>query len=81
MATEAAKQEGVEVEEYLSNVNRLQDGFLRSRDVVDRGKFIKALRDAMLSKQFGLIIGSKNLGKSLISTTWSAEWRMSLTPI
>ena len=66
MATEAAKQEGVEVEEYLSNVNRLQDGFLRSRDVVDRGKFIKALRDAMLSKQFGLIIGSKNLGKSLI---------------
>ena len=35
MAREAAEQEGVEVQEYLSNVNKLQDGFLRSREIVD----------------------------------------------
>ena len=54
------------VEEYLSNVRRLQDDFINTKEVVDRGDFMKALRDAMLSKEFTLVLGGKSLGKTLI---------------
>ena len=64
MACEAAKGGGVE--EYLSNVKRLQDEFIKSKEVVDRGNFMKALRDAMLSNLFTLVLGGKSLGKTLI---------------
>ena len=66
LACEAAKGGGVGVEEYLSNVRRLQDDFINTKEVVDRGDFMKALRDAMLSKEFTLVLGGKSLGKTLI---------------
>ena len=66
LASEAAKGGGLEVEEYLSNVRRLQDEFIKSKEVVDRGNFILALRDAMLGTEFTLILGGKSLGKTLI---------------
>eukprot|EP00438_Fugacium_kawagutii_P021625 Skav212209 [mRNA] locus=scaffold754:971310:972938:+ [translate_table: standard] len=65
-ACEAANQTGLEVEQYLSNVARLQDGFIKSKEMVDRSDFLKALRDAMLSQKFTVILGGKNLGKTLI---------------
>ena len=54
------------VEEYLSNVRRLQDEFIKSRETVDRDGFLEALRNAMLSNEFTLVLGGKNLGKTLI---------------
>ena len=66
LACEAAKGGGVGVEEYLSNVRRLQDDFINTKEVVDRGDFMKALRDAMLWKKFTLVLGGKSLGKTLI---------------
>ena len=66
LACEAAKGGGVGVEEYLSNVRRLQDDFINTKEVVDRGDFMKALRDAMLLNEFTLVLGGKNLGKTLI---------------
>jgi hypothetical protein len=66
LACEAAKSGGLGVEEYLSNVRRLQDEFIKSKDIADRGDFMKALRNAMLSNKFTLVLGGKNLGKTLI---------------
>ena len=66
LACEAAKGGSVGVEGYLSNVRRLQDDFINTKEVVDRGGFMKALRDAMLSKEFTLVLGGKSLGKTLI---------------
>ena len=66
MACEAAERGGVGVEEYLSNVRRLQDEFIKSREIVDRDGFLEALRNAMLSNEFTLVLGGKNLGKTLI---------------
>ena len=66
LACEAAKRGGLGVDEYLSNVRRLQDEFIKSKEVVDRGNFILALRDAMLGTEFTLILGGKSLGKTLI---------------
>ena len=66
MACEAAKRGGLGVEEYLSTVSRLQDEFIKTKEVVDRGDFVKALRDAMLLNDFTLVLGGKSLGKTLI---------------
>ena len=66
LACEAAKRGGLGVEEYLSNVRRLQDEFINTKEVVDRGDFMKALRDAMLLNEFTLVLGGKSLGKTLI---------------
>ena len=66
LACEAAKRGGLGVEEYLSNVRRLQYEFITSKDVADRGDFMKALRDAMLLNEFTLVLGGKSLGKTLI---------------
>ena len=65
LACEAAKSGGLGVEEYLSNVIRLQDEFIKSREIVDRDGFLEALRNAMLSNKFTLL-GGKSLGKTLI---------------
>jgi hypothetical protein len=65
LACEAAKSGGLGVEEYLSNVRRLQDEFIKSKDIADRGDFMKALRNAMLSSKFTLVLGGKNFGKTL----------------
>ena len=66
LACEAAKRGGLGVEEYLSNVRRLRDEFINTKEVVDRGDFMKALRDAMLLNEFTLVLGGKSLGKTLI---------------
>ena len=66
LASEAAKRGGLGVEEYLSNVGRFQDEFIKSREIVDRDGFLEALRNAMLSNKFTLVLGGKNLGKTLI---------------
>ena len=66
LACEAAESGGLGVDEYLSNVRRLQDEFIKSKEVVDRGDFMKALRDAMLGTDFTLVLGGKSLGKTLI---------------
>eukprot|EP00438_Fugacium_kawagutii_P023449 Skav236821 [mRNA] locus=scaffold2823:107936:109569:- [translate_table: standard] len=66
LASEAAKRGGVGVEECLSNVRRLQDEFINTKEVVDRGDFMKALRGAMLLNDFTLVLGGKNRGETLI---------------
>ena len=66
LACEAAERGGLGVEEYLSNVRRLQDEFINTKEVVDRGELMKALRDAMLLNEFTLVLGGKNLGKTLM---------------
>ena len=66
LACEAAKRGGLEVEEYLSNVEQLSREFIQSKHVVDREAFVAAIREAMLSKRFTLVLGGKNLGKTLV---------------
>ena len=61
LTCEAAKSGGLGVEEI-----RLQDEFIKSREIVDRDGFLEALRNAMLSNKFTLVLGGKNLGKTLI---------------
>ncbi|CAJ1381773.1 unnamed protein product [Effrenium voratum] len=66
LASEAAIKEGLEVEQYLSNVLQRQDDFMKTNEVVDRGDFLESLRQAMRSTQFSLVLGGKNLGKTLM---------------
>ena len=66
LACEAATRGGLGVEEYLSNVFRFQDEFIKSKEIVDRDGFLEALRNATLWNKFILVLGSKNLGKSLM---------------
>ena len=66
LACEAATRGGLGVEEYLSNVLRFQDEFIKSKEIVDRDGFLEALRNAMLWNKFTLVLGGKNLGKTLI---------------
>ena len=73
LACEAAKRGGLAVEEYLSNVRRLQDEFINTKEVVDRGGFMKTLRDAMLLNEFTLVLGGKSLGKTLMRSETVCE--------
>ncbi|CAJ1338374.1 unnamed protein product [Effrenium voratum] len=66
LASEAAIKEGLEVEQYLSNVLQRQEDFMKTNEVVDRGDFLESLRQAMRSTQFSLVLGGKNLGKTLM---------------
>ena len=66
LACEAATRKGLGVEEYLSNVLRFQDEFIKSKEIVDRDGFLEALRNAMLRDEFTLVLGGKNLGKTLM---------------
>ena len=66
LATEAAAEKGVNVEDYLDNVNSLQKQFLRSKDVVDRTDLMEALTTAMMSQDFTLLLGPKSVGKTRI---------------
>ncbi|CAJ1344045.1 unnamed protein product [Effrenium voratum] len=66
LASEAAIKEGLEVEQYLSNVLQRQDDFMKTNEAVDRGDFLESLRQAMRSTQFSLVLGGKNLGKTLM---------------
>ena len=66
LATEAAAEKGVKVEDYLDNVNSLQKQFLRSKDVVDRTDLMEALTTAMMSQDFTLLLGPKSVGKTRI---------------
>lgn len=66
LATEAAAQEGVEVEDYLDSVNKRQKKFLSSKEIVNRAALMEALRVAMTSKDFTLLLGPKNVGKTRI---------------
>ena len=43
-----------------------QDDFMKTNEVVDRGDFLESLRQAMRSTQFSLVLGGKNLGKTLM---------------
>ena len=66
LACEAATRGGLGVEEYLSNVLRFQDEFIKNKEIVDRDGFLEALRNAMLGNKFTLVLGFKNLGKTLM---------------
>ena len=50
----------------MSKVKDLAREFIESQELVDREAFVSALREAMLSKRFALVLGGKNVGKTLI---------------
>ncbi|CAJ1341382.1 unnamed protein product [Effrenium voratum] len=75
LACEAAKEAGLEVEQYICNVGEAADKFTKSKEVVDRDAFVAAIKDAMFSQAFTLVLGGKNLGKTLVlkGATCAAE--------
>ncbi|CAJ1382244.1 unnamed protein product [Effrenium voratum] len=75
LACEAAKEAGLEVEQYICNVGEAADKFTKSKEVVDRDAFVAAIKDAMFSQTFTLVLGGKNLGKTLVlkGATCAAE--------
>ena len=52
--------------ESLSNVESLASEFIESKEMVNRDAFVKAIREALLSKRFALVLGGTSVGKTLV---------------
>ena len=50
----------------MDSVNKRQKKFLSSKEIVNRAALMEALRVAMTSKDFTLLLGPKNVGKTRI---------------
>ena len=61
----AAEKGGQEVGQYLSSVLQQQENFMNTNEVIDRGDFLESLR-VLHKQQFSLVLGRKNLGKTLM---------------
>ena len=68
VARRAAKDLEVDVEEYLyiSNISMRAEDFGKSKEIENREEFQAALWKAMVGTKFTLVLGGKNLGKTLI---------------
>ena len=63
LATEAAERKGMEVQQYLEEVKTQA---LAYKEVVDREGFVAAIKAAMSSKKFVVVLGGKSVGKTLL---------------
>ena len=66
LASDAAEKGGQEVGQYLSSVLQQQENFMNTNEVIDRGDFLESLRKVLHKQQFSLVLGGKNLGKTLM---------------